>query len=321
MVLFLVMSLFAENKELRQRAEAIWRKAEETSNLQPAKASPYEARATFTFQTVKAGALQGTYTREFADADDWMEEMKLGDYSKVSIHKGEHLYKQENADFTPLVVRYLTTAIAPLKFPTESKELVRKIRPATVNGVEATCIDSEINYGADTHKRITCVSETDGTLLSNSELSHTAFYGGYTPFQGKTLPTHLEISVRGEKVLVANIMYREQPSLKADSIQVPGGLQPERQCRKQVPPKLTSQTEPASPAGTDLKDLNKTVLLSVLIGVDGRVSKSLVMQSGGPGFDKNAEESVRQWRFKPSLCDGVPTETNIDVEINFRGYR
>jgi TonB family protein len=65
---------------------------------------------------------------------------------------------------------------------------------------------------------------------------------------------------------------------------------------------------------------DRTVVVDILIGTDGRVRKSKVTQTTGSRLDASAEQSVLRWRFKPSLCDGVPIETTVRTEMEFRIY-
>ena len=329
-VVFVVMLfgtplLVAENKELHHRAEDIWRKAEEASTLDAGDTRPYRERAVFTLYTLRSGALKGTYTKEFADINDWVEDIRLSDYEKVSIRKDDNLYKHENADFTPLGVRNVTSALSPFKFVPVKKESVRKIRSTEMNGVAASCVDSEIDFGLIKQKFVTCVLATDGTVLSNSSSNSrsntTTLYSDYVSFQGKLLPTHIDVIENGQKLLKADVVYSEQPRLTAASIQVPEGLQPEHPCKEPIPPEIKSRTDPSPPNGVDLHDLNRTVVVTIRVGTDGLVSRSAVLESAGSDFDRNAEETVRKWRFKPALCQGIPFETTVDVEINFHGYR
>jgi hypothetical protein len=324
-LLLAALSGHAENKALRQRVQDIWQNAEEVSTPD-AKTASYHEEAVFTLHGVAAGDLQGTYRKEFADPKNWLEEVKLGTYQQFSIQKGDNLYKYENADFTPLGVEQFIHAVAPPKLMTSRDESVRKIDQAISNGVNVTCVESDIRLkslaglGAPTQTRVTCVSAADGTLLSESEFGKTWVRTGYVNFSGKMLPTRLEASVGGQKSMEAQIVYREHPSLKAASIQVPTGMQPEPQCKTRVPPEIISRPQLPTPEGPNFHDPRRKVVVGILVGVDGRVKKSKVVQTAGQPLDRDAEDSVLRWVFKPSLCDGTPIETKIKVEVSFHNY-
>ncbi len=63
-----------------------------------------------------------------------------------------------------------------------------------------------------------------------------------------------------------------------------------------------------------------TVLLQVVVGVDGRTRDVRVARSLGMGLDEKALEAVRQWRFDPATQDGQPVAVLVNIEVNFRLY-
>jgi len=63
-----------------------------------------------------------------------------------------------------------------------------------------------------------------------------------------------------------------------------------------------------------------TVILWVIIGVDGRTHDIRVWRSLGMGLDEKAIEAIREWRFEPGRKDGIPVAVQVNVEVNFRLY-
>ena len=314
----LAVSLWTEDAALRQRAEALWAKAEDVSKIDDKKMAPYHEEGTFTLYHVHAGELQGTYRKEFADVDNWLEEIRLGPYQKFSIHKGDKLYKFENAEFTPRGVQQLTNALPPHKVEADKNESVRKIRSRKLNGVAAVCVEAQIPFPFEAAKHETCMSEADATLLSELKWDQTMTYSSYQPFEGKLPPTRFEVRLGKTKTLDGELRYRERPDLTAASIEVPTGARLEPQCKDKVPVKAEYKPDPEMPAGHHVPGVNVTVALEARIGADGLLKNTMVSQTGGKDFDKAALDAVRMWHFKPSLCDGVPVEMNISIETNFR---
>ena len=61
-----------------------------------------------------------------------------------------------------------------------------------------------------------------------------------------------------------------------------------------------------------------TVMLAVVIGVDGKASSIIVVRSLGMGLDEKAIDAVQKWRFKPGFKDGKPVPVKANLEVNFR---
>jgi TonB family protein len=62
------------------------------------------------------------------------------------------------------------------------------------------------------------------------------------------------------------------------------------------------------------------VLLSVVIGADGRAHNVYVARSLGMGLDQKAIEAVNKWKFEPAMKDGQPVPVFVNIEVNFRLY-
>ena len=63
-----------------------------------------------------------------------------------------------------------------------------------------------------------------------------------------------------------------------------------------------------------------TVTLNATIGKDGSI-KSVKIVSGHPMLTGAAVEAVKQWRYRPTLLNGQPVETDTVVMVNFVGDR
>jgi TonB family protein len=64
--------------------------------------------------------------------------------------------------------------------------------------------------------------------------------------------------------------------------------------------------------------LQGTVILALVVGIDGKAHAIQVARSLGLGLDERAIEAVRQWRFDPAKKDGKPVAVAVDVEVSFR---
>ncbi len=59
------------------------------------------------------------------------------------------------------------------------------------------------------------------------------------------------------------------------------------------------------------------VITQVTIGVDGRVSAPTILHSPSPYLSLAALDSLRAWRFKPSILDGKPVPVTYVLTVNF----
>ncbi|MGA2858135.1 MAG: TonB family protein [Candidatus Sulfotelmatobacter sp.] len=62
----------------------------------------------------------------------------------------------------------------------------------------------------------------------------------------------------------------------------------------------------------------KRIKVSFIIGTDGRVHSPLILESAGLAGDRHVIETVRNWRYRPATCNGIPTETEGKIEFSSR---
>ena len=65
-------------------------------------------------------------------------------------------------------------------------------------------------------------------------------------------------------------------------------------------------------------DRNTKIEVSFIVGTDGRVQSPLILESAGVSEDRAVLNVVRSWRYRPALCNGVPTEAEAKVEFSNR---
>jgi TonB family protein len=85
-------------------------------------------------------------------------------------------------------------------------------------------------------------------------------------------------------------------------------------CERSHPPEaLTTPNPIIEPTDPTIK-----VRVSFIVGADGRVHSQLILESAGSIEDHTILETVRTWRYRPAMCNGVPTETEAKIEFSSR---
>jgi TonB family protein len=65
------------------------------------------------------------------------------------------------------------------------------------------------------------------------------------------------------------------------------------------------------------KHVTGLVVLSVVVGTDGRAHDIRVQRSLGYGLDQKAVEAVRKWTFEPGKVNGKPAPVQVVIDISF----
>jgi protein TonB len=80
---------------------------------------------------------------------------------------------------------------------------------------------------------------------------------------------------------------------------------------------LISRVEPRYPSLAVQTKTQGTVRLHAIINREGRIT-SLDVLSGHPFLVKAALDAVRQWRYRPTLLNGLPVEVETSITVIFR---
>lgn len=85
-------------------------------------------------------------------------------------------------------------------------------------------------------------------------------------------------------------------------------------CGDVRPPEALATPDPL----LQVDDANLRVRVSFIVGADGRVHSAFILDSGGPGEDQIVLRAIRRWRYRPALCNGVPTDSEARVQFGLR---
>ncbi len=82
--------------------------------------------------------------------------------------------------------------------------------------------------------------------------------------------------------------------------------------------KIASMAKPVYPPDCKAEGVEGSVLLKAVIGLDGSIKN---LQQINQLIDKRlvdaAMEAVKQWRYQPTLLNGVPVEVITEIQVNF----
>jgi TonB family protein len=84
-------------------------------------------------------------------------------------------------------------------------------------------------------------------------------------------------------------------------------------------PRIVHQTKPEYPKSLGLLHAEGGVVISTIVGVDGRTRRPVILDAhgAGPALEYAALDSVRQWRFEPAKLDGKPVAVSYVITVNF----
>ncbi|MEN1971219.1 energy transducer TonB [Luteimonas sp. MJ204] len=83
--------------------------------------------------------------------------------------------------------------------------------------------------------------------------------------------------------------------------------------------KPLTRIQPVYPPAAYRDRAQGTVLVSAVVGVDGRPGDvTIASRSGSRDLDRAAIEAVRKWTFQPAISGGDPVSSTVEVPVTFR---
>jgi protein TonB len=80
---------------------------------------------------------------------------------------------------------------------------------------------------------------------------------------------------------------------------------PVRTVTPQYPPELRTQK------------ISGLVMVKCVVDEHGNVAETNVVKSSNGGFDANAVEAIKRWKFKPATEDGKPISVSVTIPVKF----
>lgn len=87
------------------------------------------------------------------------------------------------------------------------------------------------------------------------------------------------------------------------------------------PPVLISSVQPNYTGEARKKKISGACTLHLTIDTNGVPQNVQVVQGLDPGLDANAVETVKQWRYKPAVKNGVRVPSELVVNVNFHLHK
>lgn len=249
-------------------------------------------------------------------------------YTASEIRQGNDLYRTQGTNAPPYYLDLLRAQIVhPMPKPADVQSASPELRNVSFGKVGLECVMLSHpmkvkipmglfpSYCFDPGKEILRASFEFGqqTILRNT----------FEEFGGKVVPQL--VSVRSEKTEVAKA---EMVTLESVSIQdsefVPTAVVV---AQKGIVLKISDATlqanqlshlDPVYPDSARANHASGRVVLHLVIGTDGRIHSLALVSTPDPDLAIAAIAAVRTWTYRPFMQNGVPTDVEVTIGVDFK---
>jgi TonB family protein len=278
----------------------------------------FSLSADLTLYKMHKGDEHGSYKLVWLSANDWRREVKSQSFeSSQGVMQGvgwaKHTIDSKNTAWKP----FRLTELENLRDAfAEIGELSAADKISMKRSGGNTCWKVEHK---DRIPMDVCVNN-DSHLISSVGYKNAVYeMKNYRDSGGKKLPLMVNVIVNGMKIVeLANLRAENIATATANLTAPPAGAWKDESLPCALGQgNIVKRVAPEYPAIARENNEYGTVVVGILVGNDGSVKSSAVMQSAGPRLDQAALDVVKKWQFQPYECGGHPVEALSDVSIQF----
>lgn len=305
----------AKGKELIQ-------KARELSDIHADGAPAFRLEGTFRIIPKKSrNEIEGRYTEIWVSKKKWRRELQTSSFRRVEVSIADKKWTSDSGGDRPEAALY-----GPLTL-LSSEEIpeVHHVSERKLETINAVCVELKLDAWS---KGIDCIDPGTGVFLlqeylmsppaSLASVHHSCIYRNYESFGERLFPRSIHCKDDRFDVdwTIGKLVVETSP--QDDLFSKPPNAAEMHTCGgRQSPPLALLTPDPLYP---DHHNESATVVLWINIDEEGKPLNPKVARSAGKDFDKAALDAIRNWRFKPMTCDGVPYAAQVNVELDFRKF-
>lgn len=286
---------------------------------------PVTMRAELQVLNNKGTLAPGQYAVTWASLSRWREEVQFADYERLRVHDARGYWQKSSVNFKPETIFQLDTMLdfkSALRIP--ASQTLGKVRNRDKDGVRRRCTEVKWKTGTD---RVLCFEEASGNLLSIEyplsaqqnppEISRIE-YSAFSNVGKKRVP--FEIRAFRDRKVVATVKVLEIKPVTEENPALflrPANSEFWPQCDDMQPPELVDRVQPKYPASARSNFEQGRVINYAVIEADGAVSHLTLIQRATPALELAAADAIRQWRYKPAVCESTPVRVETSIATDF----
>jgi hypothetical protein len=324
----------AAAEDQQQKGVALIVRATQLQKLLAPDTGPFRLRAHVKLFGLVEGTREGEYVLMAASQAQWFEQVRFPGYSELTgVYDGQ-AWRKRNVVDKPFRFHEVAQMLSPayhLELPADAR--ITKLSQKDIRGAKAFCIEasptaelwqkdtartvaiSPVGINKDTQVTL-CFDADTGILLSAAyQAGLPRFeYEGQVTLGNKVFPKVLRCFEGKDLAVEATIQ-----ELVKEEAQDPAGFAPPAgsekwpHCTNSEPPQLVEK-----------KQLNESVLVHgkahrqygtvyclAEVGADGRIHDFAWLPGRAGAFAGAVKEAVKEWRYTPATCNGVPVPVTI----------
>ncbi len=307
--------------------------ASKLSALESEGTPPFRLSATFTtFDYKGKPAGEGTLDEAWLKPGTARRKLTIGGHTQVQISRdGSVRYTGEDVTGSPLQRRVVDALLQSVPAAQDLPQArVLDYKPLKLGNSTLDCVlakprsATEKSSAAEAANTAFCMDAASHIVrIIEERYDFAIVYNKLVKFGDHIIAQDIRISQRGTVRAALQVTgIGAAPDLKDADFVIPANAVDLSREDVEVPGSVTaggkiSGRPPLYPAEARRNHISGTVVLSGVIGTDGRVRELDVVSSPSPDLTDSAINAVKDWRYKPYLLNGTPTQVQTTFTVNF----
>lgn len=305
-------------------------RASASSSLDDASLKPWHLKLSFQLFDSKGQATeQGTIEEWWRSPELYKTVYTSPSYTATEIHTKDGLYGTKGAPSAPyLLDLVLREAVHPMPEERDIANSKPDMQNETLGQVPLDCVMLSEEIPGISHAPLGlfptyCFDHDADTLRLTSNFgSQLTVLNHVGNFQQRHVAIDQTTTLNTVNAVIGHIEALQGTTLDEDAFVPPGdfdkvSLDPTKVSSGVIAGLVLSQPRPVYPPRAKELHITGAVVLYERIGRDGLVHSLKLLNAPDPDLAISAIAAVRQWRYKPYLLNGQPTEVESTVTLHF----
>jgi hypothetical protein len=328
-------------EDQQQKGVALIARAQLLEKLLAPDTGPFRLRAHVKLFGLVDGTREGEYVLLAASAAQWFDQTRFPGYTELSGLSDGQRWRKRNVADKPFRFHEVAQMLSPayhLELPADAR--ITKLSQKDIRGANAYCIQasptaelwqkaiagkvaiSPVEINKDTQVTLCFDAETGILLSATYQADLPRFeYEGRVTLGNKVFPKVLRCFEGKDLAVEATILElaKEEEAQDPAGFAPPAGADKWPYCTDPEPPQLVEKKklDQSSLVYAKARRQFGTVYCLAEVGADGSIHDFTWLQSRFGALAGAVKEAVKEWRYTPAQCNGVPVPMTIYLAYTF----
>jgi TonB family protein len=288
-----------------------------TSTLERSASEPFQLKVEYQLYDLNGRpAVKGTAEESWTEAEG--KQVRI---QSPSLVIGDAPPADRYAVFTResyLVHQALNALTSPFPSPTERKDFAMDEFHQTLAGSDLSCFSLVQPGKTRTPDSPAYCTDADNQIVAMMGHLFALERGDFRKYLSRVVPIDLKLSYEGKPALTMHVTeldpLPDSPVLGSKTKLAPA---PARVSAEAVAGLQLTKKDPKYPGIAKAAHIQGPVLIAGIITKQGSIAGIDVIASPDKILSKAAMDAVQTWTYRPYLLNGVPTELETTITVNF----